>query len=99
MSALTKADLSESLFLELGFNKRESQDLVEAFFGTIQDLLEEGHPIKLSNLGNFDLRDKHARPGRNPKTMEEKEVEARRVVTFHAGQKLKLMVEASLQQE
>jgi len=93
MSALTKADLSESLFLELGLNKRESQDLVEAFFGTIQDLLEAGHPVKVSGLGNFDIRDKDARPGRNPKTMEEREVQARRVVTFHAGQKLKSLVE------
>lgn len=96
MSALTKADLSESLFLELGLNKRESKDLVEVFFKTIQDSLEAGHPVKLSNLGNFDLRDKESRPGRNPKTMIESEVEARRVVTFHVGQKLKSMVEASL---
>ena len=99
MSALTKADLSESLFLELGLNKRESKDLVEAFFGTIQEFLEAGHPVKLSNLGNFDLREKDARPGRNPKTMEETEVEARRVVTFHVGQKLKTMVESNVQQE
>ena len=97
MSALTKADLSESLFLELGLNKRESKDLVESFFGTIQSFLEAGHPVKLSNLGNFDLRDKEARPGRNPKTMEETLVEARRVVTFHTGQKLKSMVESSTQ--
>lgn len=95
MSALTKADLAESLFLELGLNKRESKDLVESFFCTIQDFLEAGHPVKLSNLGNFDLRDKEARPGRNPKTMEEREVEARRVVTFHAGQKLKSLVESA----
>jgi len=97
MSALTKADLAESLFLELGLNKKESKELVEEFFSTIQATLEAGHPIKLSNLGNFDLRDKEARPGRNPKTMEVKVVEARRVVTFHAGQKLKLMVEANIQ--
>lgn len=97
MSALTKADLAESLFLELGLNKRESKDLVEEFFSTIQDLLEQGHPVKISNLGNFDLREKDARPGRNPKTMEETEVQARRVVTFHAGQKLKSMVESNIQ--
>ncbi len=99
MSALTKADLSESLFLELGLNKKESKELVESFFSTILDLLEEGHPVKLSNLGNFDLRDKDARPGRNPKTMEIKEVKARRVVTFHAGQKLKSLVESSAHQD
>lgn len=92
MAALTKADLAESLFLELGFNKRESRDLVENFFETIQAFLEAGHPVKLASLGNFDLRDKEARPGRNPKTMEEKEVQARRVVTFHAGRKLRLQV-------
>ncbi|MES2204094.1 MAG: integration host factor subunit alpha [Pseudomonadota bacterium] len=97
MSALTKADLTESLFLELGLNKRESRDLVEEFFGTIQDFLEAGHPVKISNLGNFDLRDKEARPGRNPKTMKETLVEARRVVTFHTGQKLKSMVETNIQ--
>ena len=95
MSALTKADLSESLFLELGLNKRESKELVEAFFSIIQEFLEAGHPVKLSNLGNFDLRDKEARPGRNPKTMQETKVEARRVVTFHTGQKLKLLVESA----
>lgn len=99
MSALTKADLAESLFLELGLNKRESKDLVEMFFGTIQELLEAGHPVKLSNLGNFDLRQKDSRPGRNPKTMETKVVEARRVVTFHAGQKLKSLVESGFPQE
>lgn len=95
MSALTKADLSESLFLELGLNKRESRDLVEVFFDTIRESLEAGHPVKLSNLGNFNLREKESRPGRNPKTMEVKEVKARRVVTFHTGQKLKMQVEGA----
>jgi integration host factor subunit alpha len=95
MSALTKADLADSLFLELGFNKRESKDLVESFFETIKALLIGGHPVKLASLGNFVLRDKEARPGRNPKTMEVKEVKARRVVTFHTGQKLKSSVEAT----
>ncbi len=94
MSALTKADLVDSLFLELGMNRRESKDLVEAFFSTISSCLEAGHPVKLAGLGNFDLRDKDARPGRNPKTMEIKNVDARRVVTFHAGHKLRTQVEA-----
>lgn len=98
MSALTKADLADSLFLELGLNKKESKELVEEFFNTTLSLLEAGHPVKLSNLGNFDLRDKEARPGRNPKTMEAREVEARRVVAFHVGQKLKSQVaEAEVQ--
>lgn len=93
MSTLTKADLVESLFLELGLNKREAKEVVELFFSSIRNALESGHTVKLSGLGNFDLRDKKARPGRNPKTMEDKIIEARRVVTFHAGQKLKAQVE------
>ncbi len=93
MSALTKAGLAESLFFELGFNKNESKELVDSFFDTICLFLEEGYPLKLANLGNFNLRDKDARPGRNPKTMEEAEVKARRVVTFHAGHKLKTQIE------
>jgi integration host factor subunit alpha len=92
---LTKADLVESLFNEQGLNKREARELVELFFGTISGSLEEGHPVKLSGLGNFELRDKAERPGRNPKTMEAKIIEARRVATFHTGQKLKARVEAN----
>lgn len=94
MSTLTKADLVESLFSELGLNKREAKELVELFFISIRDALETGHPVKISGLGNFELRDKKERPGRNPKTMEEKIIAARRVVTFHAGQKLKAQVGA-----
>lgn len=92
---LTKADLVESLFNDLGLNKREAKELVELYFDSIRDGLEAGHPVKISGLGNFDLKDKKARPGRNPKTMEDKLIEARRVVTFHTGQKLKARVEAN----
>lgn len=99
MATLTKADLVESLFLELGLNKREAKELVELFFDSIRGALESGHPVKLSSLGNFDLRDKKARPGRNPKTMEEKIISARRVVTFHSGQKLRQQVEAITAQD
>lgn len=99
MSALTKADLSESLSSELGLSKKESRDLVDVFFDSIQNLLEAGHPVKLAGLGSFDLRDKEARPGRNPKTMEESVVQARRVVTFHVGQKLKSMLQSNVLQE
>lgn len=92
-STLTKADLVESLFHELGLNKVEAKQVVELFFESIRHSLESAHPVKLSGLGNFDLRDKKARPGRNPKTMEEKIISARRVVSFHAGQKLKQRVD------
>lgn len=90
---LTKADMVEHLFDELGLNKREAKDLVEMFFAEIRDGLETGKNVKLSGFGNFMLRDKTQRPGRNPKTGEEIPVTARRVVTFRPGQKLKQRVE------
>lgn len=92
--ALTKAAMAEKLFEELGLNKREAKELVEAFFEEIRVALEEGGQVKLSGFGNFDLRDKKERPGRNPKTGEEIPITARRVVTFRPGQKLKARVEA-----
>ncbi|MDG0996739.1 MAG: integration host factor subunit alpha [Gammaproteobacteria bacterium] len=91
--ALTKADMAESLFEELGLNKREAKELVEAFFEEVRLALEEGEEVKLSGFGNFVLRDKNQRPGRNPKTGEEIPITARRVVTFRPGQKLKSRVE------
>jgi len=93
MAALTKADLAERLHEELGLNKREVKDIVELFFDEIRVALESGRQVKLSGFGNFDLRDKNQRPGRNPKTGEEIPISARRVVTFRPGQKLKLRVE------
>jgi integration host factor subunit alpha len=90
---LTKADLSEILFDRVGLNKREAKDMVEAFFEEIRNALENGDSIKLSGFGNFELRKKSERPGRNPKTGEEIPIKARRVVTFHASQKLKGNVE------
>ena len=92
--ALTKAELAEKLFDELGLNKREAKELVELFFEEIRAALENGNQVKLSGFGNFDLRDKNQRPGRNPKTGEEIPISARRVVTFRPGQKLKSRVEA-----
>ena len=86
--------MAEKLFEELGLNKREAKELVEAFFEEIRVALEEGGQVKLSGFGNFDLRDKKERPGRNPKTGEEIPITARRVVTFRPGQKLKARVEA-----
>ncbi|GMQ89479.1 MAG: integration host factor subunit alpha [Thiogranum sp.] len=92
--ALTKADMAEKLFEDLGLNKREAKELVEMFFEKIRQALEDGKQVKLSGFGNFDLRDKNQRPGRNPKTGEEIPISARRVVTFRPGQKLKARVEA-----
>ncbi len=94
LPTLTKAELAELLFEQVGLNKREAKDMVETFFDEIRDALERGESVKLSGFGNFQLRDKPQRPGRNPKTGEEIPITARRVVTFHASQKLKGLVEA-----
>jgi len=87
--ALTKAYFAEQLFDELGLKKREGNDIVELFFEEIKRTLEQGEPVKISGFGNFALRNKVSRPGRNPKTGEEIPITARRVVTFRASQKLK----------
>ena len=92
--ALTKASMAEMLFDELGLNKREAKEVVEQFFEEVRSALEEGDDVKLSGFGNFILRSKSERPGRNPKTGEEIPISARRVVTFRPGQKLKARVEA-----
>ena len=91
--ALTKADMAERLFDDVVHNKREAKDLVELFFEEIRATLERGEQVKLSGFGNFDLRDKKQRPGRNPKTGVEIPITARRVVTFRPGQKLKARVD------
>ncbi|MBN2689500.1 MAG: integration host factor subunit alpha [Gammaproteobacteria bacterium] len=93
MATLTKVGLAEHLFAVLGINKRESKEIIESFFEEIRSALEAGEQVKLSGFGNFNLRDKSERPGRNPKTGKVVPVTARRVVTFHAGQKLKSKVE------
>ena len=95
LPTLTKAELAELLFEQVGLNKREAKDMVETFFDEIRNALEGGDPVKLSGFGNFQLRDKPQRPGRNPKTGEEIPITARRVVTFHPSQKLKAMVETA----
>ena len=94
MNALTKAQMADRLFEELGLNKREAKEIVEYFFEEVRASLERNEQVKLSGFGNFDLRDKSQRPGRNPKTGEEIPITARRVVTFRPGQKLKQRVEA-----
>jgi len=86
---VTKADLADTLFSQLGLNKREAKEFVELFFEKIRTALEEGNSVKLSGFGNFGVREKNSRPGRNPKTGEEIPITARRVVTFKASQKLK----------
>ena len=92
---LTKVEIADSLIQKFDLTKREAKDLVESFFEEIRVALESGDDVKLSGFGNFQLRDKPQRPGRNPKTGEEIPITARRVVTFHASQKLKGEVELS----
>jgi len=94
LAALTKAQMADRLFDELGLNKREAKEIVEMFFDEVRRSLERNEQVKLSGFGNFELRDKGQRPGRNPKTGEEIPITARRVVTFRPGQKLKARVEA-----
>jgi integration host factor subunit alpha len=96
---LTKAELAELLFDRVGLNKREAKDLVEMFFLEIRNALSQGESVKLSGFGNFQVRQKPARPGRNPKTGEMVPIAARRVVTFHASQKLKDVVELTHEPE
>ena len=92
MGALSKARLAERLVEDHGFNKREAKEIVASFFDEMRAALASNEPVKLSGFGNFDLRDKKARPGRNPRTGEAKTVTARRVVTFRPGQKLRSRV-------
>ena len=93
---LTRVDFAESLFEELGLDRREAKSLVELFFEEIKDSLEQGKAVKISGFGKFELRDKTSRPGRNPKTGEEVSITARRVVTFRPGIKLKTRVDTSV---
>ena len=90
---LTKAELSDMLFEHLGLNKRESKDMVEAFFEIVHGTLVQGQDVKLSGFGNFNIRRKAPRPGRNPRTGEAIPIQARRVVTFHASHKLKEQIQ------
>ncbi len=90
---LTKAELADLLFERLGLNKRESKDMVDAFFEHVNSALVRGSDVKLSNFGNFTIRRKAPRPGRNPRTGETIPIDARSVVTFHASHKLKALVQ------
>ncbi len=92
--ALTKAMLSDLLFEQIGLNKRESKDLIDAFFDLIAARLVDGEDVKISGFGNFHVRTKASRPGRNPRTGESVQIESRRVVTFHASHKLKDQIQS-----
>lgn len=92
MMTLTKAEIADALQKKLSLTKLVSKEIVDQIFEEIRSNLEKGRSVKLSSFGNFDLRDKKDRPGRNPKTGETKIVSARRVVTFKAGQKLKAKI-------
>jgi integration host factor subunit alpha len=94
-NALTKAQLADLLFDQIGLNKRESKDMVDAFFDLIVQSLIDGKDVKLSGFGNFQIRTKAPRPGRNPRTGEAIPIQARRVVTFHASSKLKEQIQGS----
>jgi integration host factor subunit alpha len=96
---LTKAELADSLLEQIGINKRDAKVIVDSFFEEIRTQLESGVSVKLSGFGNFELRDKPQRPGRNPKTGEAIPITARRVVTFHPSQKLKTRVSKHYQPE
>jgi len=95
--AVTKAELAVSLFDSIGLNKREAKEFVELFFEQVRSALEAEESVKLSGSGNFDIRHKRQRPGRNPKTGEEVEISARKVVTFKASPKLKDQVAENTQ--
>ncbi|TDO99071.1 integration host factor subunit alpha [Marinomonas balearica] len=98
MASLTKADLAENLVETIGLTKKDAKDLVEGFFQVIRESLVEREQVKLSGFGNFEVREKSQRPGRNPKTGEEIPITARTVVTFRPGQKLKAKVENYMQE-
>lgn len=98
MASLTKADIAENLVDSLGMSKKDAKDLVESFFDTVRESLVEREQVKLSGFGNFEVREKSQRPGRNPKTGEEIPITARTVVTFKPGQKLKSKVESYMEE-
>jgi integration host factor subunit alpha len=94
--AMTKADIVEALYEKVGFSKKEAADLVELVFDTIKSTLSQGQKIKISGFGNFVVREKRSRVGRNPQTGQSIEISARRVLTFRPSQVLRAEVNASL---
>lgn len=95
--AMTKADIVEALYEKVGFSKKEAADLVELVFDTLKSTLAQGQKIKISGFGNFVVREKRSRVGRNPQTGESIEISARRVLTFRPSQVLRAEVNASLE--
>ena len=94
--ALTKADIVEAIYEKIGFSKKEAADLVELVFDTVKDTLAKGEKIKISGFGNFVVREKRSRTGRNPQTGESIEISARKVLTFKPSQVLRSEVNSSL---
>tara|TARA_B100000609_G_C17206825_1_gene431431 strand:- start:108 stop:401 length:294 start_codon:yes stop_codon:yes gene_type:complete len=86
---MTKAELVEEVYEAVGFSKKDSAQLVDLVFETIKETLENGEKLKVSGFGNFVVREKKARIGRNPQTGEEIEISARKVLTFKPSQVLK----------
>ncbi len=91
-STMTKADIVEKVYQKIGFSKKESSELVEQVFNTIKSTLEVGEKVKISGFGNFIVREKHERIGRNPQTGDQIKISARRVLTFRPSQVLKAML-------
>jgi integration host factor subunit alpha len=89
---ITRADLSESVFQEVGLSRNESADLVEVILGEIADALARGETVKISSFGSFSVRDKGQRVGRNPKTGQEVPILPRRVLVFRASNVLKARI-------
>lgn len=91
---ITRMDLSEAVFTEVGLSRNESTALVERVLEMVSDSLVDGENVKISSFGTFNIRDKNERVGRNPKTGEEVPITARRVLTFRASNLLKYRVES-----
>jgi integration host factor subunit alpha len=91
-STMTKADIVEKVYQKIGFSKKEASELVELVFSSLKDVLQKGEKIKISGFGNFAVRDKNERVGRNPQTGEQIKISARRVLTFRPSQVLKAML-------
>jgi integration host factor subunit alpha len=96
---MTKADIVETIYERVGFSKKESAELVETIFEVIKEALVRGEKVKFSGFGNFIVREKNARKGRNPQTGEEIQLAARRVLTFKPSLVLKTVLNESTQQE
>lgn len=96
MTTLTKADIVEAIADKIDLDRNDIKNLVDETFEEIRKSLESGENVRISGFGNFLLRDKAVRPGRNPKTGQEVDISARRVVSFKSGQKLRARVENSV---